>query len=73
MPHGQQICAKDGAELIQRVDDSEDAIAVRLQAYEKQTAPLIDYYQSEGLLVTINGLGSPEAIFQEILLHLGEK
>lgn len=57
------ICDHDGAALIQREDDRPEAIAVRLRAYHKQTAPLIDYYAAKGLLHSINADGNPEAVF----------
>jgi adenylate kinase len=48
-----------GEDLIQRPDDQEDAIRTRLKVYEEQTAPLIDYYQSRKMLITLDA--SPEA------------
>ena len=40
------ICDKDGAELVQRPDDTEDVVANRLKTYHQQTKPLVDYYKS---------------------------
>ena len=53
-PKVDSICDKDGGELIQRPDDREEVIGPRLQAYEKQTAPLVAYYARRGLLHTID-------------------
>jgi adenylate kinase len=44
----------DGGELYQRADDCEDTILNRLEVYEKQTAPLIQFYQQQGLLRDID-------------------
>lgn len=49
-PKKEGICDLDAGELYQRVDDSEATILNRLEVYEKQTAPLISYYQRQGLL-----------------------
>src|SRR5262245_11696145 len=44
------VCDRCGGELYQRDDDKEQTIAHRLQVYERQTAPLVDYYRAQGLL-----------------------
>ena len=54
-PRVDEICDKDGARLVTREDDREDVIRERLDAYERQTKPLADYYQSLGRLVTVDG------------------
>ncbi len=46
-------CDKCGGELIQRSDDKPEAIKKRLEVYQQQTAPLIDYYKEKGLLADI--------------------
>ncbi len=60
-------CDDCGGELYQRDDDSEITMRKRLGVYERQTAPLIDYYAQESLLRTIVGTGSIEEIQQKIL------
>lgn len=54
---GATVCPKDGNELYQRPDDKEEVIARRLEVYEEQTRPLIDYYSRLGLLRVIAGEG----------------
>jgi len=61
------LCDKDGGELLQRPDDDEETIRQRLVAYEKQTSPLIDYYQRKGLLKEVNGNRGPEPIAKELI------
>jgi adenylate kinase len=53
------ICS---GELYQREDDREETMRARLQAYAAQTAPLIDYYASKGLLRSVDGMGSIQDI-----------
>lgn len=48
-------CDVDGATLICRPDDKEDVVAERLNAYERQTLPLVNYYSSKGRLVVVDG------------------
>ena len=57
-PKKEGICDLDAGELYQRADDSEVTILNRLEVYEKQTAPLIAYYQKKGLLRDIAAGGS---------------
>ena len=60
------ICDSCGGTLIQRKDDTEEALKVRLDAYEKQTKPLLEYYQKENILEEVDGLQSIEDVFNDI-------
>lgn len=62
--HG--TCDKCGAELYQRDDDTEATIRERLAVYNKQTAPLIDFYDKKGLLRRVKGVGPIQEIFAAI-------
>jgi adenylate kinase len=64
------LCDHCGGELFQREDDRPDAVRVRMQAYERQTAPLIEYYRKRGLLIIISAEGAPEEIFQRTMRAL---
>jgi adenylate kinase len=55
-------CDECGGELYQRDDDREDTMSNRLQVYERQTAPLIEYYANESLLRPVLGVGSIDDI-----------
>lgn len=57
-PQKEGVCDLDGGEVYQRADDSEATILNRLQVYEKQTAPLISYYQKQNLLCDIAAGGA---------------
>ncbi len=52
-----------GEELIQREDDREESIATRLEVYQKQTAPLVEYYRSRDLLIDVDAAPAPEEVF----------
>jgi adenylate kinase len=60
-------CDRCGGNLYQRADDKEETIRTRLKEYEKQTAPLIQYYQGKKVLRTIQGVGGPDQIFDQII------
>lgn len=64
----QQACSTTGAphRLFQRPDDNEATVAQRLKVYESQTAPLIDYYRSRGLLQWVNAEGDVEEITRRV-------
>ncbi|MDA8387120.1 MAG: adenylate kinase [Nitrospiraceae bacterium] len=64
------VCDKDGGELFQRDDDKEETIKKRLQVYESQTAPLIDYYSGKGIVRKIAGTGSISDIYGKIKAEL---
>lgn len=66
-PKDPRSCDECGGELFQRDDDREDTMRKRLDVYEQQTSPLIQYYQGESLLRSIEGVGSIEEIQQKIL------
>jgi adenylate kinase len=53
-----------------RHDDTDEAIRHRLEVYERETAPLIDYYRCQGLLRCIAGVGTIDEIFQRIMAVL---
>jgi adenylate kinase len=61
------ICDNDGAELIQRHDDTPDAIKRRLDLYFDMTAPLLEYYRQRGLLTTVNGAQTIDDVHRAIL------
>jgi len=61
------VCDVCGGEVVQREDDTEEAIARRLELYERQTAPLLDFYRDAGTLVLVNGTGSPDAVTRRVI------
>jgi adenylate kinase len=57
-PKKDGVCDRCGGELYQREDDREATVRNRLSVYARQTAPLLDWYQTRGLLVTVPGEGA---------------
>ena len=66
-PRASGVCDADGGELMQRPDDREEVIGPRLQAYEKQTAPLAAYYRRLGLLHDVDASKSVEEVGRQVL------
>jgi adenylate kinase len=69
-PRVEGVCDHCGGKLYQREDDRPEAIKVRMEAYEKSTRPLIDYYRKQGILVTVAAEGSPDDIYNRTLADL---
>jgi adenylate kinase len=67
------VCDHCGGRLYQREDDRPESVRVRMEAYEKSTAPLAEFYRQKGLLIEVSGEGSPEEIFERSLRALGVK
>jgi adenylate kinase len=65
-PKKEGICDRCGGLLYQRADDNEETIRTRLKEYEKQTAPLVEYYRGQKALRSIQGMGGPDQIFDQI-------
>jgi len=60
-------CTDAGGELIERADDNEATIRNRLEVYERETAPLIDYYREDGRLRTVQAEGTPEEVYSRLV------
>lgn len=70
---GEAVCPVCGGQLIQRSDDKPETVLNRLGVYHKQTAPLIAFYRSLGLLMNVDGSKQPDAVFDAVMRQLGEK
>ena len=66
-PSTEWVCDKCGGEVQQRADDTPESIAKRLAAYTLETQPTIDFYSASGLLVGVDGLGTPDEVFARLL------
>ena len=71
-PKKEGVCDFCGGELIQRADDNLETVTNRIDVYEAQTMPLIDYYEKAGNLVHIDGSTGLESVFADIVAALGE-
>jgi len=65
-------CDGCGGELYQRADDSEATVATRLDVYQKQTAPLLDYYRGRKLLAEVVGEGPVDRVAEAIRRAMGQ-
>lgn len=63
-------CDRCGGKLFQREDDRPESIKIRLEAYDRSTAPLIEFYQKLGLLMPVAATGSPEEICERTMASL---
>jgi len=66
------VCPKCGGELLQRADDTVETVGKRLAVYYQQTAPLTDYYEKQGKLVTVDGGQNIEDTFTEVSAKLDD-
>jgi len=58
-------------DLVQREDDAEATVRKRLEVYEKQTSPLLEYYRGQGRLREVKGLGSVDEVYRQLNRALG--
>lgn len=71
-PQKEGICDKCGKELIQRPDDRPETIENRLTVYQKDTAPLIQFYEKKGLLKRVDCEGEYEEVLGRLFGALGK-
>ncbi|OOZ36274.1 adenylate kinase [Solemya velesiana gill symbiont] len=69
-PKVEGVCDKCGAEVVQRDDETEEAISNRLDVYNEKTAPLADFYRNEGMLMDVNATSS-DAVVDAIKAKIG--
>jgi len=74
-PRVQGICDKDGGKLVQRADDRPEVVKDRLLAYERQTKPLVEYYQRQGVLEVVEAGASVDDVHRQLneILALAER
>ena len=64
------VCDRCGGTLFQREDDRPESVTVRMEAYERSTAPLIEFYNNLGLLLPVAATGSPDEIYTRSMTAL---
>jgi adenylate kinase len=69
-PRQEGKCDKCGGALVQRADDREEVVRERLAVYERQTEPLVKYYQTRGELFEVNGAREVEIVRRDLLAIL---
>lgn len=69
----ESICEVCGGEVLLRDDDTPDAINRRLDLYEEQTEPLIEYYGNDGRLVVVDGVATPDVVFARLTTAVDDR
>ena len=70
-PKKEGICDRCGEKLVIRDDDKPETVQKRLKVYHEQTQPLIEYYEKQGVLRTVDGTQPLERVFADITALLG--
>lgn len=65
-PRSDGVCDKCGGKLVQRPDDEELKVTTRLEIYENDTRPILDFYRDLGLYHRVDGNGSASQVFQDL-------
>ena len=69
-PKNSGVCDKCGGKLYQREDDAEETVRHRLEVYNANTKPLLDYYTRAGILTEVDGVGRPEEVEKRMVAAL---
>jgi adenylate kinase len=72
-PSAGWTCDTCGGEVVQRDDDTPEAVAKRLAAYATETQPTIDWYAGTGALVAVDGLGTPDEVTARLIAAIDAK
>jgi len=71
-PAREWVCDTCGGTVRQRDDDTEDAVVRRLELYETETRPILDYYRARELLVSVDGVGEGADVFERLVKVIDE-
>jgi adenylate kinase len=72
-PKEDWTCDVCGGRVVQREDDTEDAVLRRLELYEEETVPIIDFYRSAGKLAVIDGSGDADGVFERLVAQVEQR
>ena len=72
-PKDDWTCDVCGGRVVQREDDTEEAVMRRLELYEKETVPIIDYYRKLGKLVVVDGGGDSDDVFARLVEQVDQR
>jgi adenylate kinase len=72
-PRYEWTCDNCGGDVVQREDDTPEAVRKRLDLYAKETEPLVAWYMKTGLLVTVDGLGSADDVSNRLISAVDER
>ena len=69
-PEVNWTCGVCGGQVVQRDDDTEEAVATRLEVYDRQTVPIIDFYANLGKLVVVDGVGAGDEVQERLVKEI---
>jgi len=72
-PKDDWTCDVCGGRVVQREDDTEEAVMRRLELYEKETVPIIDFYRKLGKLVVVDGTGDSDDVFARLVEQVEQR
>jgi adenylate kinase len=72
-PTNPWVCDSCGGDVVQRDDDTEEAVERRLELYERETVPIIDYYRARGLLSVVDGVGEGDEVFERLIKVIDDR
>jgi adenylate kinase len=72
-PKDNWTCDVCGGRVVHREDDTEEAVMRRLELYEKETVPIIDYYRQLGKLAVVDGTGSSDEVFERLVEQVEQR
>lgn len=70
--NGDMVCQYCGGKIGQRKDDTPEGVRKRFMVFQTETFPVIEYFEKKGLLLRVDGKQSPDAIFHDIVTHIGQ-
>jgi adenylate kinase len=72
-PKDDSTCDVCGGRVVHREDDTEEAVMRRLELYEKETVPIIDFYHKVQKLVVVDGTGSSDEVFERLVQQFEQR
>jgi adenylate kinase len=72
-PEEDGVCDECGGELYQREDDTEETARERISVYEENTAPVVEYFRDQGVLVEVDGARSPDEVWTDVRDAVAER
>jgi adenylate kinase len=72
-PKSDWTCDECGGRVVQREDDTEEAVQRRLELYDEVTVPIIDFYRQLGRLVVVDGVGEGDEVFERLVKVIDER
>ena len=72
-PKEDWTCDVCGGKVVQREDDTEEAVMRRLELYEEETIPIVDFYRRLGKLVVVDGTGSDDDVFARVVAQVDQR